>query len=181
MLLSMDAKTLNAKYTSEELDAFEADRSRLCEDLSGWILNEEVLEVTRQRIAAGQHERQWVVQKPEIIERDLQRVATPTTVTEYLLARLGECISFPTLQSPQVRARFDLLRRELLARAGNLKEAFASEVPVDPAAECEGMLKSLIGATGLTIVQLAEMLENDTHMAELPKTSLRLLALEDAS
>ncbi|MBS0340624.1 MAG: hypothetical protein JSS56_08855 [Proteobacteria bacterium] len=179
-VLAMDAKTLNAKYTSEELDDLEADRARLCEELSGWILNEEVLEVARQRIAAGKDTRKWVVQKPEIIERDLRRVATPTSVTEYLLARLGECISFPTLESPQIRARFDLLRRELLARAGQLRAAFAPDVCVDPAAECAGMLKTLLAATGLTVNELAEMLEQDAHMLDLPETNLRLISASES-
>jgi hypothetical protein len=178
-VLATDAKTLNAKYSPEELDSLEAERSRLCEDLSGWTLSQEVLEVMRQRIAAGQDTRTWTVQKPQIIERDLRRVPVQTSASEYLLARLGECIAFPTLESPQVRARFDLLRRELLARAGHLRTAFSSHVSADPAAECAGLLKSVVAANGLTVFQLARLLENDGHMADLPKTDLRLLSVEE--
>jgi hypothetical protein len=178
-VLAMDAKTLNAKFTSEELDDLEGDRVRLCEDLSGWILSEEVLEVARQRIAAGSEARTWVVQKPEIIERELRRVSSPTTVTEYLLARLGECVSFPTLESPQIRARFDLLRRELLARSGRLRDAFAPDVCIDPAAECAGMLKSVLAATRMTVGELAEMIDQDSHMMNLPATRLRLISTEE--
>jgi hypothetical protein len=178
-LLAMDAKTLNAKYSPEELDTLEGERSRLCEDLSGWTLSEEVLEVMRQRIAAGQESRTWTVQKPEIIERDLRRVSVQTTASEYLLARLGESIAFPMLESPQVRARFDLLRRELLARSGNLRAAFSSSVPVDPAAECAGLLKTVVASTGMTITQLAKLLEDDAHMAALPRSDLRLLSVEE--
>ncbi|ABF09050.1 conserved hypothetical protein [Cupriavidus metallidurans CH34] len=178
-LLSTDAKTLNAKYTPEELDRLEEERARLCEELTGWILNEELLELTRQRIALGQVTRTWIVQKPEIIERDLQRVIAPTSLTEYLLARLGECLAYPTLESPQIRARFDLLRRELLARAGNLRAAFASDMPVDPVSECAGLLKSVIASTGLDAAQLAEMLDQDKHMSHLPRTPLRLLGQDE--
>lgn len=178
-LLTLDSKTLNAKYNPEELESLETERFRLCEDLSGWTLNEEVLEIMRQRIATGQDTRIWTVQRPDIIENDLQRVSIHTSATEYILARLGECIAFPILESPQVRARFDLLRRELLARAGNLRAAFASSVPVDTAAECAGLLKSIISTTGLTIPQLAELLDNNQHMADLPRTSLRLLSVEE--
>lgn len=180
-LLAIDAKTLNAKYSPEELDGLEDERARLCEDLSGWTLSEEVLEVMRHRIATGQDSRTWTVQKPEIIERDLRRVAVQTSASEYLLARLGESIAFPSLESPQVRARFDLLRRELLARAGNLRAAFATSVPADPAAECAGMLKALIDSTGMTISQLAKLLEHDGHMTDLPRTDLRLLTVEEES
>lgn len=180
-LLASDAKTLLAKYSAEELDTLEGERSRLCEDLSGWTLSEEVLEIMRQRIAAGQYTRTWPVQKPEIIERDLRRVEIQTTASEYLLARLGESIAFPMLKSPQVRARFDLLRRELLARSGNLREAFSSDVPVDPAAECAGLLKTIVAATGMTISQLTKLLESDAHLTGLPKMGLRLLSGEGGS
>lgn len=178
-LLATDTKTLNAKYSSEELDILEEQRSRLCEDLAGWALSEEVLEVIRHRIAAGHETRTWTVQKPEIIQRDLRRVSTQTTASEYLLARLGESIAFPILESPQVRARFDLLRRELLVRAGSLREAFSSSVPVDPAAECAGLLKTVIASTGMTLTQLAQRLEHDAHLADLPKAELRLLAVDE--
>jgi hypothetical protein len=175
-MLAADEKTLNAKYTPEELDQLEEERARLCEELTGWILNEEVLELTRQRIVRGEDSRKWVVPKPEIIERDLKRVEIPTTMTAYLLARLGECIAYPALESAQIRARFDLLRRELLAKAGRLKEAFAPEVPVDPAAECAGMLKSVIESTGMDASRLVEFLEDDEHMRGLPQMYMRLLA-----
>lgn len=179
-LLASSASTLNAKYTPDELDTLEAERSRLCEDLSGWTLSEEVLEVMRQRIASGKDSRTWTVQRPEIIERDLRRVSVQTTASEYLLARLGESIAFPMLESPQVRARFDLLRRELLARAGKLREAFSPRVPVDPASECAGLLKSVVEATGKTISQLAELLEQDARHTELPAADLRLLTIDEA-
>lgn len=179
-VLAADVKTLNAKYTPTELDALDEDRARLCEDLSGWILNEEILEVMRQRIAAGKDIRNWTVQRPEIIERDLLRVSVQTSESEYLLSRLGECIAFPMLESPQVRARFDLLRRELLARAGHIREAFASSA-VDPALECAGMLRSVVASSGLTISQVASLLESDLHMVNLPKTDLRLLSVEDVA
>lgn len=177
-VLAAEAKTLNAKYTLAELDMLDAERARLCEDLTGWILSEEVLEVMRQRIAAGQDTRNGTVQRPEIIERDLRRVSVQTSESEYLLARLGECIAFPSLESPQARARFDLLRRELLARAGNIREAFAPS-SVDPTMACAGMLKFVSDSHGLTISQIANLLESDAHMANLPKTDLRLLSIED--
>ena len=176
--LATDAKTLNAKYTPQELDALDTERAHLCEDLSGWILNEEILEVMRQRIAAGQDTRTWTVQRPEIIEKDLRRVSVQTTGSEYLLARLGECIAFPALESPQVKARFDLLRRELLARAGKIREAFAAG-SVDPAIECAGMLRSVIASSGMTLGQVASLLESGSSDSILPKSDLRLLTVED--
>ncbi len=176
--LSADASTLSSKYTAEELDRLEEERTRLGVEVAGWKLNEEVLGLALQRIARGQDTRRWVVQRPEIIERDLTRVVAPSSMTAYVLSRLGECIAYPTLESPQIRARFDLLRRELLARAGNLRDAFSNEVPIDPAAECAGLLRSVVAANRISPAQLVELLEQDSHLRNLPSTSLQLLGNE---
>lgn len=176
-ILRMDGKFLKSKYTEEELADFEDQLGRLCEDLSGWILTEEVLEVARRRltqtpVAQG-------VGQPEIIQHGMERVSVPVSETEYVFARLGECLSFPSLESPQIRARFDLLRRELMVRAGNLKDAFSSLIPVDPASECAGLLRSVISSTGLSVDQVVDLLENNTHLLDLPRTQLKLLDPED--
>ena len=177
--IDADKKTLNSKYTAAELQEREDERANLCEDLSGWVLNEEVLEVMRQRISSGQDTRRWTVQKPEIIERDLQRIAVQTSEHEYLLARLGECIAFPTMESPQIRARFDLLRRELLARTGRVKEAFSS-VATDATLECAGMIKAIVESHNIKVSQVVEILESDAHMVSFPKNeNLRLIFADD--
>jgi len=174
-LLAADAKTLSSKYTVEELDLLEEERARLCEDLTGWLLNQEVLEITRQRLERGEDTRVWVVPRPEMLERAIRRVEVPTTMTGYILARLGECVAFPSLESPQIRARFDLLRRELLARSGSLKAAFSSPTPIDPAAEVAGALKSLMEAAGIGVREVANMLDADSHLVGLTSTPPRLL------
>lgn len=176
-LLSVDASSLYAKYTTGELDLLETDRARLCEDLTGWILNEEALEIMRQRLVAGHDDRMWTVQRPAIIERDLRRVSIQTSESEYLLARLGECVAFPMLESPQVRARFDLLRRELLAHSGHIREAFSSTA-VDPTLECAGMLRSLIESRGVTLPQIVSLLDGSACRESLPDIEFRLLSGE---
>lgn len=200
-ILKRDACDLSSKYTEDEIATFEDRLSRLCEDLGGWILCEEVLEATRQRLKSenihratsqpmdgdvpgtteqllNSEESQWIIQSPEIIERDLQRVTVHTSQTEYLLTRLAESVCFPSLQSPQIRARFDLLRRELMVKAGNVKEAFSSAVPPDPAAECAGMLRSILHSTGATIEQIIKMLESGSHL-NLPAFSPKFLEIGD--
>ncbi|MGF6636456.1 hypothetical protein [Paraburkholderia sp. MM6662-R1] len=167
------------RYTDTELDRLEDERSRLAEELAGWKLSEEVLDAARVRIAMGQDDRRWFVQKPEIILQDLQRVAAPSNLTAYLLARLGECIAYPTTESPQIRARFDLLRRELLARGGKLRKAFDAVIPANPAAECAGLLRTLVHANGLGYDEIVSLLESDGHLANLPASPPLLLLQED--
>ena len=180
ILLTQDAGTLNSAYTLDELEELEGDRVRLCEDLTGWILNEEVLESKRQQLAvAPERNSRWLVRRPEVLEQALQRVQVPVSATEYLLTRLGDTIAYPSLDSPQIRARLDLLRRELLARAGNLTAAFARETPVNPAAECAGVIRSLIDFTGVSIEQIAKMLEDGSHLSALPKSKFMILEADE--
>jgi hypothetical protein len=162
-------------YSDAELDRLDEERSRLAEELTGWRLCEEVLDAARNRIARGQDIRRWVVQKPEIILQDLQRVQAPSNLSSYLLSRLGECIAYPTCESPQIRARFDVLRRELLARSGQVRQAFDRTVPPNAAAECAGLLRTVVEANRLDYKDVVTLLEGNGHLERLPLTAPRLL------
>jgi len=167
-------------FTADELDALEQSRDVLAEDLAAWQMAAEILEVMRQRISAGESTKSWHVHKPEIIERHLSRALFPTDSTEYVLARLHESESFPMLESPQVRARFDLLRRQLLANTGNIRAALKLEPSANPAAECLGLLRSIVAAHRLTLDDLRGMLESDSYLDSIPSRPLNLLPKEVA-
>lgn len=165
-------------FTSEELDSLERTRDVLAEDLVAWQMAAEVLEVMRQRIAAGESTKSWHVQKPEIIEKDLRRALFPTNTTDYLLARLQESEAFPMLESPQIRAKFDLLRRHLLANTGNIRAAFNLEPSANPAAECLGLLRSIMAAHHLTLDNVKGMLESDSYRDAIPSRNLTLMGAD---
>ena len=176
--LKLDDKALEEKFTPEEIDLMEGERGRLAEEITAWQLVGDVLELTRQQIASGASDKKWVVQKPEIIERDLKRVPFPSSGTEYVLARLPESVAYPMLDSPQIKARFDLLRRQLLANTGKFREAFNPQTPENPAAECLGLIRSVVTANKLTHHDLLEMLDTDNHLNAFPYQSPRLLTSE---
>jgi len=186
MLYDLTAKveaamdTVPPKYTDEELDRLDDERSRLAEELTGWRLNEEVLDAARIRIASGQDDRRWVVQKPEIIQQDLQRIAAPNNLTAYLLLWLQECLAYPTTESPQIRARFDMLRRNVLARTGQMAKAFDPATPADPARECAGLLRTVVEANNLTYDDVIKLLDGDDHLQGLPTMPKRLLLEGDS-
>lgn len=166
---------LSDNFTSEEIDSLERSRDVLAEDLVSWQMAAEVLEVMRQRISAGESTKSWHVRKPEIIEKHLRRALFPSNTTAYLLARLRECEEFPVLESSQIRARFDLLRRRLLANAGNIREALSSEQSANPAAECLGLLRSIMAAQSLTLNDLKDMLESDFSRKQASVRQLTLI------
>lgn len=167
-------------FTADEQDSLEQTRDVLAEDLAAWQMAAEVLEVMRQRIAAGESTKSWHVQKPEIIEKDLRRAVFPTGTTEYVLARLQESEVFPMLESPQIRARFDLLRRQLLVNTGNVRAALKLEPSANPGAECLGLLRSIVAAHHLTLSDLKQMLESDAYLDSIPRRPLKLLPKEMA-
>lgn len=176
--LTTDSAKSESRYPPNDLDRLEDERQRLGEELTAWILNNEILEVMRQRIQSGKDKKKWLVLKPEIIEQDLRRVTVPNNLTKYVLSRLPESIAFPTMESPIIRARFDRLRRLLLAHSGKVRESLTSEMPVDPAAECLGLLRVIVEANNLSYDDLVSLLEEDKHLQALPSPTLRLLTSE---
>jgi hypothetical protein len=164
-----------ADMSDDEFDSLEENRSILAEDMAAWCMSAEVLEHMRQKIAADANSKRWHVRKPEIIESHLRRAPFPTDATGYLLARLTECEAFPMLESPQVRARFLLLRQQILVNAGNLREAFVLPQSQSPAAECLGLIRAIVSENNITIDDLKAMIESDSHLATLPARGLMLL------
>ena len=173
--LEAEIKSSLRQFTDEEFDQLEDERSLIAAELAGWRLSEEVLYQVKNRVLAGLDSRRWVVQKPEAIERDLRKVAAPTNLTAYTLTRLEECVAYPTLESPQIRARFDMMRRQLLARSGYMQDALSTHIPLDPTGEFAGILRSIVEANGLTRDDIVSLLEGDQHLLKLPTKSLLLL------
>lgn len=169
----------DTSLTDPELDRLELERRRLSEEASAWEVITEVLEITRVKVAAGQHEKQWIVEKPEIIIQDLKKISAPTGMTAYLLSRMQECAAYPTTESPQIRARIELLRREILFKAGRPAEAFGKESPINPAAECTGLIRAIVAANRFSYGDLVTMLETNTHFQNLPAQPPKVFLLGD--
>lgn len=161
---TLDSSDIEARYTSDEIDRMEDERSELAAEVTAWRFAEEVLERMRQQLEAGELTTRWVVGKPEIIEGHLKAVAYPAANTEGLLARLAECIEYPTFDSPLVKAEFDLLRRRILAKQGNIRDALSSKVPVSPADECVGLIRSVMAINQLSVSDVVKMITSDDHL-----------------
>jgi len=183
MLSELDAKVSEGAetFTSEELDGLELERQRLGEEYAGWRLCIEVVELQRLRVAAGEDSRTWIVERPEIIEQDLKRIEVPTGITTYLLSRLQESVQYPGFQSPSIKSEFDMLRRRVLATdVRNMSEAFSTRIPVNPAAECAGVIRSIASAHNLSLKDIKTLLLTDEHLSTMPQVSpgLQLRSIE---
>lgn len=155
----------NKSFTANEVDVLEEERQRKGEELAGWELSIEILEQARRRIASGEDNRKWVVERPEILIKQLEQVSSRSDAADYLLARLAECTTYPGFQSPKISRQFDMLRRRILAQSGaSLDELLSLKQPIDSAAECAGLIRSLAAAHKLTSTDIAALLANETHL-----------------
>lgn len=180
-IVSLDERIAQAladsTHSPAEVEALEDERQRLGEELAGWELSIEVLEQMRQRLSAGEDNRRWVVEQPEILAKNLQRVATTSRDSDYLLARLAECISYPGFQSPQISRQFDMLRRRILAKSGaSLDDVLSLNQPVDSAAECAGLIRSVAAAHQLSINDITQLLTTESHLSKIVGPSVMRIA-----
>lgn len=158
------AASQQQSVAAEELDSMETERQRVGEDLAGWELNIEILELTRKRLEVGDDGREWVVERPEVLVRQLKRVTMPSNSSDYLLKRLAECISYPGFQSPKISRQFDMLRRRILVKAGaSLDEVLSLDYSVDSAAECVGLIRTIAAAHQLSASDIFDLLTNNSH------------------
>lgn len=154
----LEGNEASRRFTESELEAMAEERQRLSEEAVGFKLSEEVLERQRQAIAAGKDQRQWAVSMPDIIRMELSRVESPNNETAYILSRLTECVAYPSFDSPEIRAQFDLLRRQFLAKNGRVREALASAGGGGEASECLAQIKLLADANGIALERMTETL-----------------------
>lgn len=176
----LDDQDAASKYTDTELDLLESDRQRLGEDIAGWEACEQMLEVQRTRIAAGADTRRWMVEKPSIIQEDLRKIETQNAGTTYLLSRLAESVSYPGFQSEHIKSMIDIARRRILARAGDLNAALSGEIPIDPAAECAGLIRAFVEANGLTTPEVVSLLDTDLHLRSIAKPTILGVGYEES-
>jgi len=173
----LSAVATGMSLTLNEVDAIEQERQRIGEELTGWELSIEVLERVRQRISSGEDSRQWVVERPEILIKQLKQVSSRSDSSDYLLARLSECVSYPGFQSPKISRQFDMLRRRILVKAGaSLDEVLSLNSAVDAAAECAGVIRTLAAAHKLSASDIALLLTTDSHLSRHSgPTNLRIV------
>lgn len=156
----------STRLSNSEIEMLDQERGRIAEDLVGWQLCEEVLYDALQKIQRGEDSRKWVIEKPAVLLAKLERVEVENEGVQYLFSRLQESIQYPGFQSPLISAQFDLARRKILACCGSssVSEIFSLNMPVDSAAECAGIIRSVVETHDLTLQDIEKMLDCDYHL-----------------
>jgi hypothetical protein len=145
--------------TSDLADALHREMQLDTKELMGWELSEEIL---RDKANAMDHPPGDVyhVDAPELVRRQLQFVTRNRTESEFFLQRISEVNAYPSMESPEVRARAARYIRRLLANAGKLEEAATLELP--PFSELEvfaSLLKPMVEGMGLSLEDVAKAVD----------------------
>lgn len=172
-------KEAAANMTDKELNILEDCRHELYEELAAWTIVEGCLEYVRKTYSEGQTERTWLIAEPEILRKKLMQTEIRSGSIEYLLTRLQECLAYPSMQSPILSKQLDLLRRRLLAQAGDFDTAFTLDVPIDAAAECAGVLRNLASSHNLTPEQVFELMTRDDYLLSFESKSTLSIEYEE--
>lgn len=83
-------------------------------ELLGWKLSEEVLELMRSE-ASSEGELLLHVEKPDVVKRHLQRVSRSSNTADFVLQRIADSNAYPSMTTPQVQLVASQLKRRLLA------------------------------------------------------------------
>ena len=174
--LELRLSSEDPRYTERERAESALRRQFLAEEALGYKLAEEVLDRLRREIADGKESRVWAVPEPEILKARLQRLEVKVGETDYVMKRLVECVAYPTFDSPEIRGKFDLLRRQVLARSGDARGALFSPTPENAALICIGQMKTLADANGIAYDDIPGLVRDGAAEIEAVADVVPLLA-----
>jgi hypothetical protein len=110
-----------------ELDAHHRRMALDTKELLGWQLSAEILHA--KSIELGTNDGSYHADQPEVVRKQLKLVTRCRTESEFFLQRIAESNAYPSLESPEVRAKAARYTRVLMARQGNFQEAALLNIP----------------------------------------------------
>lgn len=148
---------LSRKAPQVEVDAVHREMQLDTKELLGWKLSAEIL---RNRQQALGNDGKYHVDQPELVRKQLELVSRSRSDSEFFLQRISDSNAYPSLESPEIRAKAVRFTRLILANQGRIQDAAFLEVPEHTElAVFASMVKPFIEAHGVGLEQLAEALE----------------------
>ena len=127
----------------------------------GWELTAEILHCKVQDIQAGKSKGLYTSFEPEFVSNYLRKIHVENDEANYLICRLNECIEYPSLESEEVKTRFELAKRKLLAASGNLAALLDSTPSSDPTGDLYSLLSSMKDVKQLDNAQILAILRSE--------------------
>jgi hypothetical protein len=131
-------------------------------ELMGWELAEQILH--DQVAKLGSQPAIYHADAPELIRRHLERVVRNRNESEFFLQRISEPNAYPSMETPEIRARAARYIRVILAKAGRLEEAATAEIePFEELRAFASLVKPMADAKGFSLEDLATALKPATQ------------------
>ncbi|MEM5345805.1 hypothetical protein [Paraburkholderia azotifigens] len=162
-----DPELIAELYRQRELDT---------KEFMGWELSEQILYDQAERLGSEGLTR-YHVDSPELVRLHLERVSRNPTDSEFFLQRIAESNAYPSMETPEVRARAARYIRAILARAG-YEDAATTEIEPYEELRCfASLVKPFMDAKGYGIDDLAKILAPTDSPRRLHATRHPLLEL----
>lgn len=157
------------KAVQGDIDALHKEMQIDTKELMGWRLSAEIVRSRLRELGTGAG---YHVDQPELVRKQLELVTRNDAESAFFLQRISDVNAYPSLESPEVRARAAKYTRLLLARQGRLKDAALLDVPAhDEITVFVSLVKPFIEAKGLTLEQIALAIDELPRLSNLSETS----------
>lgn len=130
-------------------------------ELTGWELSADIL---HRKLEEMGDDGTYHVDKPEMVRRHLKLVTRSQSESEFFLQRISDSNAYPTLETPEVRARAVKFMKVILARSNQNDDAvFMEPEPYSELAAFASLVKPMAEAKGLDIKDLAKVLSGEAR------------------
>jgi hypothetical protein len=163
-------KLMIANQVSENvLEKRDEERNQLAKEESAWIATHAILENFRKDATLRDN---YLISKPEIIEKHLSMIATDNSPLTNILQRIQDAKNYPEYFSPQLQAGITKLRNKILAQMGDIKQLINQPDNYELLDEFRGIIRSICDASDTAVEDLAKVMSS-----ELPAGNNKLLEL----
>lgn len=147
--------------TDDDIYLVERMRDNQALNILGWELTEEILYSRVEELKKNSDSNKYVSFDSEYVANFLERVHVENDEVTYLITRMKECIEYPSLQSPEISARFELAKRKLLAATGRLSEALSTSPSQHPAMELYSLISTIQECNDVSTAQILNVMRAD--------------------
>ncbi len=157
-----------------DIDALHREMGLDTKELLGWKLSAEILRAFQRELGADT--KAYHVDQPELVRKQLELVTRNQSESEFFLQRITDSNAYPSLESPEVRAKALRYTRLILAKQGRLEDAAFLDVPAHSELTVfASLMKPYVEAKGLSLEQVASAIDELPRIVALPSVGTTAL------
>lgn len=131
----------------------------------GWLLAQEILNDQRRRLG-NEGQSKYHIDSPEVVRKHLHLVTRNGSESAFFLQRIADTNAYPSMETPEVRARAARFSRSVLAQSGRIEDAATFEPePFDELAAFGSLIKPLLQGKGFALEDVARLLDRQSPSA----------------